>query len=96
MAFTDKLKNLTKQAQEAVAENKDKLHEAVEAASAMADEKTHGKYSDKIAKYGQKADEALEKLSASPGDAPSGSESNAAPSDSGPNAAPSEGPKFDD
>ncbi|MGO9789371.1 MAG: antitoxin [Solirubrobacteraceae bacterium] len=63
MAFSDKFKNLTKQAQEAVAEHKEKIHDAVDAVSVAADEKTHGKYTAKIAKYGQKATEAVEKLS---------------------------------
>ncbi len=66
MAFADKFKDLTKQAKEAVAESKDKIHEAVDAVSAVADEKTHGKYTAKIAKFGQKATDAVDKLSADP------------------------------
>ncbi|MGO9973178.1 MAG: hypothetical protein ACLP01_10270 [Solirubrobacteraceae bacterium] len=62
MGFSDKLKQLKQQAQEAVAENKDKIHEAVEVVSVGADQKTHGKYTAKIAKFGQKASDAVDKF----------------------------------
>lgn len=62
MGLGDKLKGLTKQAQDAVAEHRDQIHEAVDAASLAADRKTRGKHSAKIAKVGRKADEALDHL----------------------------------
>jgi translation elongation factor EF-Ts len=64
MGFGDKFKELAKQAQDAVAEHKDQITEAVDRASVMADERTQGKYTDKIAKVGQKTGEAVEKLAA--------------------------------
>jgi glycerate-2-kinase len=68
MGLRDKLTDLRKQAQEAVAEHKDGIQGAMETAGATVDKKTHGKYTDKIAKYGQKASDAVEKF----GDQPSG------------------------
>ncbi|MDQ6805835.1 MAG: antitoxin, partial [Actinomycetota bacterium] len=70
MAFGDKFKDLAKQAQEAVAERKDQITEAVDRASALADQRTGGKYSDKIAKAGQKATGAVEKMAAGAGTEP--------------------------
>jgi ABC-type transporter Mla subunit MlaD len=58
----DKLKDLTKQAQETVAEHRDQIHEAVDGASLAADRRTGGKHSAKIAKVGQKAGEAIDHL----------------------------------
>jgi hypothetical protein len=62
MGLRDKLTDLRKQAQETVAEHKDEIQGAVETAGAAVDQKTHGKYSDKILKYGQKASNAVEKF----------------------------------
>jgi hypothetical protein len=62
MGLGDKFKNLAKQAQESVAEHKDQIHEAVDAVSVAADRKTHGKHTAKIAKFGQKATDAVERL----------------------------------
>lgn len=62
MGFTDKLKDLRKQAQDAVAEHKDDLQNAVGAVGAAANEKTQGKYADKIAKVGGKVSATVEKL----------------------------------
>ena len=62
MGFRDKLTDLRKQAQEAVAEHKEQIQGAVETAGVVVDQKTHGKYTDKIAKYGQKASESVEKF----------------------------------
>jgi len=62
MGFGDKFKDLAKQAQDAVAERKEQITEAVDRASVVADERTGGKYSDKIAKVGQKAGQVVEKL----------------------------------
>jgi hypothetical protein len=64
MGFGDKFKDLAKQDQDAVAEHKDEITGAVERAGVMADARTKGKYTDKIAKVGQKTGEAVEKLAA--------------------------------
>jgi MT0933-like antitoxin protein len=62
LGLRDKLTDLRKQAQESVAEHKDEIQGAMETAGAAVDKKTHGKYTDKIAKYGQKASNAVEKF----------------------------------
>ena len=67
MGLADKFKDLAKQAQDAVAEHKDQIHDAVESVGVAADQKTQGKYSDKIAKMGQKANEAVDKFSGGEG-----------------------------
>jgi len=72
MGFGDKFKDLAKQAQDAVAEHKEQIVQAVDNASVLADQRTGGKYTDKIAKVGQKAEQAVEKMSSS--DAEAGSE----------------------
>ena len=64
MGFGDKFKDLAKQAQTAVAEHKDQIAQAVDNASVVANERTHGKYADKIGKLGEKAGKAVEKLGA--------------------------------
>ncbi len=67
MGLGDKFKDLAKQAQDTVAEHKEQIHDAVDAVSVAADQKTRGKYTDKIAKAGQKAGEAIEKVSGGEG-----------------------------
>jgi len=62
MGLKDKLTDLRQQAQQAVAEHKDEIQGAVETAGAAVDQKTHGKYTDKILRYGQKANNAVEKF----------------------------------
>jgi MT0933-like antitoxin protein len=62
MGLRDKFTDLRKQAEETVAQHKDEIQGAMETAGAAVDEKTHGKYTDKIAKYGQKASSAVEKF----------------------------------
>ena len=62
MGLKDKLTDLRQQAQQAVAEHKDEIQGAVETAGAAVDQKTHGKYTDKIFKAGQKANNAVEKF----------------------------------
>jgi MT0933-like antitoxin protein len=73
MGLGDKFKDLAKQAQGAVSEHKDQISGAVDRASVAADQRTHGKYTDKIAKAGQKAGRVVEKLGGSDEDAPSDS-----------------------
>ena len=62
MGLRDKLTDLREQAQQAVAEHKDEIQGAMETTSAAVDQKTHGRYTDKISKYGQKATRAVEKF----------------------------------
>jgi hypothetical protein len=63
MGFGDKLKGLTQQAKETVAENRGKIQEAVDAASVVANERTRGKYANKIMKVNEKTGSALDKFS---------------------------------
>ena len=63
MGLRDKLAGLREQAQEAVADHKEQIQNGVETAGAAVDRKTHGKYTEKIAKYGQKATDAVENFS---------------------------------
>jgi antitoxin protein of toxin-antitoxin system len=62
LGLSDKFKDLTKQAKEAVAEHREQLQDAVEAAGVAADQKTRGKHTAKIAKFGQKATDAIDKF----------------------------------
>ena len=55
MGIADKLKDLKTKAVDATAEHSDKIHEAVEKVAATADERTGGKYSERIQKAGAKA-----------------------------------------
>ena len=66
-ATSERGRNLTEHAQKAVAEHKDKIHGAVDGVSIAANEKTHGRYEAHIAKVGQKASDAVEKLSGQAG-----------------------------
>ena len=62
MGFGDRLKELRDQAQQAVAENKDKIQDAVQVAGDVANTRTRGKYATKIAKVGQKVEGSVEKF----------------------------------
>ena len=62
MGLGDKFKNLAKQAQDSMADHKDQLQGAVEAVSVATDRKTKGRHTDKIARMGQKANDALDRL----------------------------------
>ena len=62
MGLGDKFKNLAKQAQDSVVEHKEQLQGAVEAVGVAADRKTKGRHTDKIARMGQKASDALDRL----------------------------------
>jgi translation elongation factor EF-Ts len=70
MGLGDKFKDLAKQAQDAVAEHNEQIHDAVDAMGVAADRKTRGKYTDKITKVGQKAGEAIDKFSGEEGQPP--------------------------
>jgi hypothetical protein len=67
MGFGDRFKDLTQQAKEKVAENREKIQEAVDAASVVANERTNGKYANKIMKVSQKTGSALDKIGADGG-----------------------------
>jgi hypothetical protein len=54
MGVSDRLKELGDKAKNAAADNKDRISGAVESAGAIADQRTHGKYSDKIARATEK------------------------------------------
>lgn len=76
MGLRDKLTDLREQAQQAVGEHKDEIQGAMDTASAAVDRKTHGKYTDKIFKYGQKATTAVEKFgNQAPGEHSAGEQS---------------------
>ena len=66
MGFGDKLKGLRDQAQQAVAENKDKIQGAVQVVGDAANAKTHGKYATKIAKVGDRVEAGVDKFAAAP------------------------------
>ncbi|WP_459549158.1 antitoxin [Nocardia sp. X0981] len=58
MSLMDNLKNLAGKGQEVAAKNSDKINQAVDKAGDFLDQKTKGKYSDKI----QKGKEAARKV----------------------------------
>ncbi len=69
MGFGDKLKGLKDQAQQAVAENKDKIQGAVQVVGEAANTKTHGKYAAKIMKVGEKVESSVDKFAEGGSDA---------------------------
>jgi hypothetical protein len=93
MGFGDKFKDLAKQAQDAVAEHKEQIHDAVDAVGVAADRRTHGKYTAKIAKMGEKAGDAVEKLGARDGQPDAGQPraDGPSPTQTGPGSAPATG-----
>jgi DNA-binding protein H-NS len=62
VGIADRLKNLTKKAEESAVEHKDQVHEAVQKAEAAADQQTGGKYHDQIQKAGTKADALIDSI----------------------------------
>lgn len=62
MGFGDKLKELRDQAQQAVAENKDKIQSAVQVVGETANTKTHGKYANKITQVGEKVSGSVDRF----------------------------------
>ena len=91
MGLRDKLTNLREQAQEAVAEHKDQIQGAMETAGAAVDRKTHGKYTDKIARYGQKASDAVENFGGETPGEQGGEEQSGAPAPGAPSGSESHG-----
>lgn len=72
MGFGDKLKGLREQAQQTVAENKEKLQGAVQVVGEAANHKTHGKYATKIAHVGEKVTGNIDKFAEGAPDPASG------------------------
>jgi hypothetical protein len=62
MRLSDKLKNLRKKAEDTAVEHKDQIHQGVQKAEEAADQRTQGKYHEKIVKAGDMADAYVEKL----------------------------------
>jgi hypothetical protein len=66
MGFLDKLKksadDVEEKASELVSDHSDKLHEGIEKTADFADEKTKGKYSDKIEKVEKAASDLVDKV----------------------------------
>lgn len=87
MGFGDKLKGFRDQAQQAVADNKDKIQGTLQNVGETANAKTHGKYADKIAKVGEKVSGGVEKFASTGGSA--GAEESAGADESDVGAAPS-------
>jgi phage-related minor tail protein len=67
MGFADRLKDLKKQAQEAVVEHKDQIQQAVDTVGVLANEKTGGKYANKISKIHDQATSAVGKVATDDG-----------------------------
>jgi DNA-binding protein H-NS len=62
MGIVDRLKKLTKRAEDSAAEREDQIHEAVQKAEAAADQNTGGKHHDQIQNAGTKADAPIDNL----------------------------------
>ncbi len=56
MGLTDKLKDLKGKAEDAAAEHSDQIRGAIQKAATTADQKTGGRYTEKIEQAGTKAD----------------------------------------
>jgi hypothetical protein len=65
MGIADRLKDLKTKAVDATVERSDKIHEAVEKVATTADERTGGKYHDKIQQAGAKAGSLVDGFAAS-------------------------------
>jgi hypothetical protein len=66
MGFGDKFSDLKKQAQKSVAEHRDQIDDAVGVVGMAVDKKTKGRHTQRIAKFGQKTSQAVDKF-ADPG-----------------------------
>jgi hypothetical protein len=62
MGFGDKFKGLKKQAQKSVAEHRDQIDDAVGVVGMAVDKKTKGRHTQRIAKFGQKTSQAVDKF----------------------------------
>ena len=72
MGLADRLKDLKTKAVDATAERSDKIHEAVEKVATTADERTGGKYHDRIQKAGAKAAGLVDSVAAGSEQQPAG------------------------
>jgi MT0933-like antitoxin protein len=66
MGLSDKLKQVTEKAKESAAEHREQITGAVETAGAIADKRTRGRYSDKIAKATSKTEAAVDRIARQP------------------------------
>lgn len=62
MGFADRLRDLTRKAEDEAATHKDQVHKAVLKAEDAADQRTGGQYHDQILRAGQKADKYVDGL----------------------------------
>ena len=62
MGLGDTFKDLKKQAQKSVAEHRDQIDDAVGVVGMAVDKKTKGRHSQRIAKFGQKTSQAVDKF----------------------------------
>jgi hypothetical protein len=70
MGLSDKLKDLRSKAEDAVVERKDQIQQTVQKVGEAADQRTGGKYHEKIQKAGEKATGFVEGLEESKESAP--------------------------
>jgi hypothetical protein len=67
MGLSDKLKQFSDKAKESAAEHREQITNAVETAGVIADKRTRGRYSGKIAKVTAKTGAAVDRLAGEPG-----------------------------
>jgi hypothetical protein len=72
MGIADRLNELKSKAVDATVEHSDKIQEAVEKVASTANERTGGKYHERIEQAGAKAGSLLDSLKGAPVDAPPG------------------------
>jgi hypothetical protein len=70
MALSDRLKQLSDKAKESATDHHEQITNAVETAGGIADKRTRGRYSDKIAKATAKTEAAVDRLTDQPTDGP--------------------------
>jgi ABC-type transporter Mla subunit MlaD len=70
MGISDRLRQLTKKAEDTAAEHRDQIKEAVEKAEVTADQRTSGKYHDQITSAAAKAQAYVDKLEPDPTEKP--------------------------
>jgi hypothetical protein len=66
MGLSDKLKQITEKAKESAVEHREQISGAVETAGVIADKRTRGRYSDKIAKAASKTEAAVDRFAGPP------------------------------
>jgi hypothetical protein len=94
MGIADRLNELKSKAVDATVEHSDKIQEAVEKVASTANERTGGKYHERIEQAGAKAGSLLDSLKGEPGDAPPGDApaGDAPPADAADGAPSGQGP----